>query len=68
MANNTRMKEIFAELKNNADAITLVSADLQSQIVRLEGASHAQTERMEAIQVSNESQFSQLNSVMAQIL
>ncbi|MCH84866.1 hypothetical protein A2U01_0005703 [Trifolium medium] len=68
MADNTHMKEIFAELKKNIDAINLVSGDLQGQIERLEGASHAQIERMEAIQVSNESQFSQLNSVMAQIL
>jgi len=41
---------------------------LQSHIERLEGVNRAQTERMEAIQVSNESQFSQLNTVMAQIL
>lgn len=68
MADNTRMKEIFAELKKNAEAINIVSEDLQSQIERLEGASRAQTEWMEAIQVSNESQFSQLNVVMAQIL
>lgn len=68
MADNTRMKEIFAELKKNAEATNIVSEDLQSQIERLEGASRAQTERMEAIQVSNESQFSQLNVVMAQIL
>ncbi|XP_073220685.1 uncharacterized protein [Cicer arietinum] len=38
------------------------------KIERLEGSTRAQIERMEAIQVSNESQFSQLNSVMAQIL
>jgi len=68
MADNTRMKEIFAELKKNAEAINVVSEDLQNHIERLEGASRSQTERMEAIQVSNESQFSQLNTVMAQIL
>lgn len=62
------MKEIFAELKKNAEAINLVSEELHGQIERLEGSTRAQIERMEAIQVSNESQFSQLNSVMAQIL
>nr|XP_027186266.1 uncharacterized protein LOC101496407 [Cicer arietinum] len=51
MADNTRMKEIFAELKKNAEAINLVSEDLHGQIERLEGSSRAQIERMEAIQV-----------------
>ena len=68
MADNTRMKEVYAELKKNADAITRVSDDLQNHIERLEATNHAQMEKIEVMQSTNDSQFSQLNAVMSQVL
>ncbi|MCI63405.1 hypothetical protein A2U01_0084662, partial [Trifolium medium] len=56
---NTHMKEIYAELKKNADAIEQVSSSLTGQIDRLELGGNAQMLRMEEIQRSNETQFSQ---------
>ena len=68
MADNTRMKEIYAELKKNADAIDLVSTSMTSQIERLEVAGHAQMTRMEEFQQANAAQFSQLNTTLAHLL
>jgi hypothetical protein len=62
------MKELYAELKKNADAIDMVSSTLTEQIDRLELGGNAQMMRMEEIQRSNETQFSQLNATMAQLL
>ncbi|MCI37065.1 hypothetical protein A2U01_0058289, partial [Trifolium medium] len=42
MADNTRMKEIYAELKKNAEAIEMVSTTLTGQIDRLELGGNAQ--------------------------
>lgn len=58
----------LCRIEKNADAITRVSEDFHRQIERLEGANHAHMERMEAIQIANESQITQLNSAMTQIL
>ncbi|MCI56036.1 hypothetical protein A2U01_0077287, partial [Trifolium medium] len=66
MADNTRMKEVYAELKKNADEIARVSESLSGQLDRMEAANTAQRERMEAIQMANDSQFSQLNATMVQ--
>ncbi|MCI64538.1 hypothetical protein A2U01_0085796, partial [Trifolium medium] len=68
MADNTRMNEIYAELRKNADAIDLVSSTLTAQIDRIELSGNAQTLRIEEIQRSNETQFSQLNATMTQLL
>jgi hypothetical protein len=61
MADNTRMKEIVAELKKNADDIACVNETMQNQLM-------LQTEQMERMQRTNDSQFTQLNTVMAQVL
>ncbi|MCH79707.1 hypothetical protein A2U01_0000461, partial [Trifolium medium] len=68
MADNTRMKEIYAELKKNAESIETVSSTLSEQIDRLELGGSAQMMRMEEIQRSNETQFSQINANIAQLL
>jgi hypothetical protein len=62
------MKEIYSELKKNADTIDMVSSSLTKQIERLELGGNAQMMRMKEIQRSNETQFSQLNATLAQLL
>jgi hypothetical protein len=49
MADNTRMKEIVAELKKNADDIACVNETMQNQLM-------LQTEQMERMQRTNDSQ------------
>lgn len=68
MTDNTRMKEIYAELKKNADAIAHVSDDFHLQIERVESVNQAQMAKIDVMQLSNESQFTQLNALMTQVL
>jgi hypothetical protein len=68
MAENTCLKEISAEVKKNIESLERSNADLQAQIERLDDANQARFERMETIQMNNESQFIQINSALDQLL
>ncbi|MCI06411.1 hypothetical protein A2U01_0027470, partial [Trifolium medium] len=68
MAENTRMKELSAEVKKNAESVERSHAELHAKIAKLEEANQTRFDRMETIQKTNEAQFNQLNSALAQLL
>lgn len=59
------MKEVYIEFKKNVKEIAHMSEELSGQMNQLEAVNQAHMERMEVIQMANDSQFSQLNVTLA---
>ena len=58
MAENTRMKELIADVKRNADTIQKMYNDFHEQIEKMEVTNASRFARMEAMQTETNNKFS----------
>lgn len=68
MAENTRLKELQAEVKKTSGNLEKYYADLQAKMDRLESAQSAQVERMEMLITANDVHFDQITDALETLL
>jgi hypothetical protein len=68
MAENTRLKELTADVKRNAEAIEKMYNDFHAQIDKLEFANTSRFDRMEAMQLETDNKFSQIHNALDLLL
>ena len=64
MADNTRMKELSADVKHNAETIQ----NVQAQMSRLEFTNKSLLDRLEGMQQSNDSKFNFISSTLDSLI
>jgi len=68
MAENTRMKELIADVKRNADTIQKMYNDFHEQIDKMEVANASRFARMEAMQTETNNKFAQIHNALDLLL
>lgn len=68
MAENTRLKELQADVKRNSDTLEKYYSDLQAQIAKLESVNSSRFEHLETVIHANDDKFNQISDALETLL